>query len=172
MSKPATLHFRITGSDGAVATAAATLLWDKAPKTCAAIAAQLPMCSHAVHSRNSGDEALLITPALIDDVPQDASENATQAHAFGNVLFGFEPAGFCYGGAGDESASEIAWIYGHAAEACYWVSEKGPPHREPPYRRQTATLNHFAQIFEEDGFYAKSKALPKTGLQKIEVWGS
>ena len=58
-----------------------------------------------------------VLPELIRDVPQDASEGATQTHACGAVLFGFEPAGFCYGGAGSEDASEIAWIYGEAASA-------------------------------------------------------
>ena len=86
------------------------------------------------------------------------------------MLFGFEPAGFCYGGAGSEDASEIAWIYGEAASAQYWVSEHGPPHDKPPFRRQIATLNHFAQIVSEQGFYAASKRLIKTGERRIRVW--
>merc|ERR1711879_310434 len=101
------------------------------------------------HGRNSGAEALLVTPALISHVPQDATENATSEHKLGNILFGYEPAGFCHGGAGADDVSEIAWIYGEAAQACYWVREKGPPHTEGPYHRQAAILNVFAQIFEE-----------------------
>ena len=77
--------------------------------------------------------------------------------------------GFCVGGAGSEDASEIAWIYGPAAQACYWVSEHGPPHDRPPYRRQAATLNHFAQITEEQNFYETSKQLIKTGELRVVV---
>jgi hypothetical protein len=99
-----------------------------------------------------------------------AAETPWQEHKLGAVLFGFEPAGFCYGGAGSDDASEIAWIYGEAANAQYWVSEHGPPHDKPPFRRQTATLNHFGQITREDGFYAASKRLIKTGERRIKVW--
>ena len=165
-AKPSTLHFSIEG----VASAKATLLWGKAPKTCEAIVAQLPFETTTFHGKNSGAEALLVTPKCISHLPQDESESATQTHEFGNVLFGFEPSGFCVGGAGSDDCSEIAWIYGPAAQACFWVSVDGPPHDKPPYRRQPATLNHFAQIVEEDGFYAASKNLIKTGERKVRVW--
>ena len=170
MARPSKLYFSIETVDGAAATAEAELLWERAPKTCAAIAAMLPFETTCWHGRNSGDEALLVTPKLIADVPQDATENGTQDHTLGAVLFGFEPAGFCYGGAGSADSSEIAWIYGHAANAQYWVSAHGPPHDKPPFHRQTATLNHFAQIIKEDGFYAFSKRLTKTGERKVRVW--
>jgi hypothetical protein len=164
------LLFSIEDSSGAVvATATAELLWEQAPKTCAAICSQLPIETTTFHGKNSGAEALLVTPACISDVPQDASESGTTTHAFGNVLFGFEPEGFCVGGAGSTDCSEIAWIYGEAAQACFWVSEDGPPHDKPPYRLQAATLNHFAQIVSEDGFYAASKQLIKTGERRIVV---
>ena len=87
-----TLNFRIDCSDGSVATAKATLLWDKAPQTCEAITKQLPIETHCWHGRNSGAEALLVTPTLISHVPQDATENATTEHKIGNILFGYEPA--------------------------------------------------------------------------------
>ena len=195
------LCFRIDAADGTVATARAELLWDKAPRTCDAISSSLPIETYAWHGRNSGDEALLCTPNLISHLPQDASENATTEHTLGDVMFGFEPAGFCYGGAGSEDASEIAWICeypvhalaghparpnraheptgaraplcladGNAAQACYWVSEKGPPHTEGPYRRVAATLNVFGRIVEEDGFYACSRRLIKSGQQRVRVW--
>ena len=158
------LHFEVHGSDGSVVgSATAAMLWDKAPKTCRAIQAQLPIDAFCWHGRNSGSEALLVTPGLINDVPQDATENATTNHQLGDVMFGFEPAGFCHGGAGAEDASEIAWIYGEAAQACYWLSEKGPPHTEGPFYRQAATLNVFARIVEENGFYTASQRLIKTG---------
>jgi len=110
-----------------------------------------------------------VTPSLISHLPQDASENATMEHKLGDVLFGYEPAGFCHGGAASASASEIAWIYGEAAQACYWVSEKGPPHTEGPYRRQAAMLNVFARIVEEDGFYSCSRDLIKSGQLRISL---
>jgi hypothetical protein len=114
-----------------------------------------------------------VTPSCISHVPQDASENATTTHHEGGIFFGYEPAGFCYGGAATGSnASEIAWIYGPAAQAQYWVSVHGPPHtpERGPFRLQHATLNHFAEITQQDGFYDKSRGLPKSGQQKIEVW--
>lgn len=166
------LLFSITGRDGAVVgTATAELRWDQAPRTCAAIVAQLPMQTTCFHGKNSGAEALLVTPTCVKDVPQDASEAGTQTHEMGNVLFGFEPSGFCVGGAGSDDCSEIAWFYGPAGQANFWVSEHGPPHDRPPYRRQAATLNHFAQIVDEQGFYAASKALNKTGELQIRVTG-
>lgn len=171
-ARVSTLHFSIEDASGSVkATASAKLLWDQAPKTCAAIAAHLPIESTCFHGKNSGAEALLVTPSLITGIPQDQSESATQTHALGNVLFGFEPKGFCVGGAGSDDASEIAWIYAEAAQACYWVSESGPPHDKPPYRRQAATLNHFAQIVKEEGFYDASRQLIKTGELRIVVHG-
>ena len=167
---PARVQFSIEGHDGVeVGTAVAALRWDEAPRTCAAIVAQLPIETTCFHGKNSGAEALLVTPTCVKDLPQDASESATQAHALGNVLFGFEPSGFCVGGAGYDDCSEIAWIYGPAAQATFWVSEDGPPHDKPPYRRQAATLNHFAQIVEERGFYAASRDLIKSGELRVRV---
>ena len=113
---------------------------------------------------------MLVTPICISDIPQDRTENGKRVHKLGNVLFGFEPRGFCVGGAGPHDCSEIAWIYGMAAQACYWVSKKGGTlHGKPPYRRQPATLNQFAQIVDEDGFYVASKNLIKTGELRIIV---
>lgn len=173
-TKPTKLHLKITGSDGSTGTAVAKLLWDKAPQTCKAIADILPFESTTFHGRNSGDEALTCTPKEISHVPQDATENATTTHHMGGVFFGYEPAGFCYGGADANGASEIAWVYGPAAQAQYWVSVNGPPHTADrgPFKLQHATLNHFAEFEEEQSFYDKSRALPKTGQQKIEVWGA
>ena len=67
------------------ATATATLLWDQvslppfstglnqwsqAPGTCAAIVASLPFSTVCWHGRNSGAEALCLTPTVISDLPQ------------------------------------------------------------------------------------------------------
>ena len=167
-SRPSHIHFKI-GSGATTGTAKALLNWDSAPQTCAAIVAACPFTSLSQHGRNSGDEALLITPSVISHIPQDSTENATQTHAMHDVLFGFEPTGFCKGGAGDVDVSEIAWIYGEAAQAMYWVSEHGPPHDKPPFRQQVATLNKFARIVEEKLFYEMSKNLIKTGATEITV---
>ena len=78
--RPQFLLFKIEAADGSVATAKATLLWEKAPQTCEAIVASLPIVTTCWHGRNSGDEALLCTPTLISHVPQDATENATTEH--------------------------------------------------------------------------------------------
>ena len=75
----------------------------------------------------------------------------------------------CSGGAGTDDASEIAWIYGPAAQACYWLSEKGPPHDVGPFYRQAANLNVFAKIEHEDGFYKESARLQRYGQQQIFV---
>ena len=163
--KPTCLLFSIPSTN---ATARGRLLWDKAPKTCAAVCAQLPIESTTFHGRNSGDEALLCTPKVISTVPQDESENASTEHRKDFLYFGYEPPGFCYGGV-EGGGSEIVWIYGDAAQATYWVSEHGPPHDKPPYTRKAALLNCFGSAEEEDGFYATSKKLVKTGELKITV---
>ena len=163
--RPRYLRFRLGDS----ATATAELLWEAAPRTCAAIVAQLPIDTHAWHGRNSGSEALLLTPKVITDVPQDSTEGATTEHRLGDVLFGFERAGSCHGGAGAEDVSEIAWIYGHAAQACFWLSEHGPPHDKPPFRRVAASINAFARITEENGFYEASGRMGRYGQQRVVV---
>jgi hypothetical protein len=146
MSRPTKLHFSIPSLDASIT---ATLHWEEAPRTCAAVLAALPFTSKAFHGRNSGDEAVCLLPECVEGVPQDASEGGTESHSKNMVLFGTEAAGSCYGGAAaGTSVSEVAWIYGPAAQAQYWVSEHGPPHTEPPFRFQKATLNHFA-TFEE-----------------------
>ena len=164
-SRPQKLEFRIEATG---TTATATLLWDKAPQTCKAIVQTLPIRSYCFHGRNSGDEALLLTPQAISHVPQNSSENATTEHLLGDVLFGFEKAGTCYGGAASSGdASEIAWIYGPAAQACFWVPKNDG---SCGFRREIASLNRFAKI---DGnpmkFYAESAALQHTGRLAIVV---
>jgi hypothetical protein len=171
-SRPCKLQFRIEPS-GTIATA--TLLWDKAPRTCRAIVDSLPFTSHCFHGRNSGAEALLLTPKVISHLPQDETENGTTEHRLGDVLFGFERAGSCHGGAaanwsssgggGGGDVSEIAWIYGHAAQACFWVKDNSTG-----YRREVACLNRFAEMDgEPKGFYAESAGLQQTGRREIIV---
>ena len=163
---PTHLQFRMEPSG---ATAVAILLWKKAPKTCAAITKLLPISTQCWHGRNSGAEALLLTPTLINNLPQDQSENATTNHTLGDVMFGFEAAGTCHGGAGQDDASEICWIYGPAAQACYWLSTSDPSHQTGPFVRQAANLNVFAKIVLENGFYKESARLQRYGQQQIFV---
>eukprot|EP00949_MAST-11_sp_MAST-11-sp1_P002625 g2625.t1 len=160
--RPSRIRFDI--DDGA-ATATAILLWEKAPKTCQAICDALPIISHCIHGRNSGAEALLVTPSVIDWVQQGPEENGTENHCEGDVLFGFEAAGSCHGGAKNNAdVSEIAWIYGPAAQATYWL-----PNGSGGFRRQAVTLNRFARIEEENDFYKQSANLPVTGQRRIVV---
>ena len=121
------------------ATATATLRWEEAPRTCSAIIELLPFSSKAFHGRNSGDEALLLTPTVIEDVPQNETEGATTNHIKGGIYFGLERGGESYGGAlPGENCSEICWFYGHAGQAQYWVSAHGPQHNH--YGRKDASL--------------------------------
>ncbi|GMI18804.1 hypothetical protein TrLO_g11881 [Triparma laevis f. longispina] len=152
------------------ATATYTLNWDLAPKTCAAICASLPMTSVCFHGRNSGDEALTITPQPILNIPQDSSENCTTSHSMNHLYFGLEIAGKSYGGCSPgHSASEICWFYGPAGLAQYWVSSKGPPHTEPPFVRETAVLNEFAVLKVENGFYNASRCTQRGGETSIII---
>ena len=93
---------------GYFASATYDLHWNLSPKTCAAVIEALPMKTTSFHGRNSGDEALLVTPSVLLGIPQDASENATKEHKMGHLYFGLEEAGKSYGGcAPGSSASEI-----------------------------------------------------------------
>ncbi len=126
----------------------------------------------AFHGRNSGDEALLLTPQAITGVPQDESENGTTDHIKGGVYFGLEVSGESYGGAKPgETVSEIAWFYGEAGQACFWVSEKGPPHTEGPYKRVPATINHFAQFEDAEDFFGCCGGLQRMGEREVLVEG-
>ena len=85
------------------------LLWNKAPKTCEAIVNALDkkgeMKVMGVHGRNSGSEALFLTPKVI----ALGDENTILNYKTGDVCFGFEPKGICSHATAD--ASEVAWIY-------------------------------------------------------------
>ena len=152
------------------ASAKYRLLWGEAPKTCKAVCESLPMTSVCFHGRNSGDEALTITPSPILGVPQDSSENATIEHKMGDLYFGLEEAGKSYGGCSPgESASELCWFYGPAGLAQYWVSQHGPPHTEPPFVRETARLNFFATLVEETNFYDACRKTQRKGETEIII---
>ena len=166
--QPTILKFEIPSLN---ASATAKLLWDKAPLTCEAIVSQMPYTTMAFHGRNSGDEALCLTPSCITNVKQDETENAQTEHNKNGVYFGFEEAGKSYGGASSgSSCSEIAWIYGDAAQACNWQSVHGEPHDKPPFVRKAANINLFAIIIEENNFYTASSMLQRKGEQEIKLW--
>jgi hypothetical protein len=111
-----------------------------------------------------------MTPNPILGIPQDESENVSTDHKMGNLYFGLEEAGKCYGGCSPgTSASEIAWFYGPAGLAQYWVSESGPPHDKPPFVRETAKLNEFAKIEAEDGFYEACRKTQRSGETEIII---
>ena len=152
------------------ATAEIELLWHLAPKTCEAIVKNLPMESICVHGRNSGDEALMPLPILLKGIPQDTSENSITEYKKGYVVFGYEAVGSGYGGIDNsQDACEIAWMYGDAVEASYWVSVHGPPHDKPPYVRKVAETNLFAKIVSEKNFYKTSSELQRSGQLKISL---
>jgi hypothetical protein len=167
---PRQIRLSFPHHNGPVVTA--QLLWEQAPLTCKAIVDALPFNTVSWHGRNSGAEALCLTPSVIYGIPQDATENAKTDHKKGMLCFGVELAGQAVGGAGSDDASEIAWFFGEHCQAQYWVSESGPPHTKGPYRRQTANLNHFAQVDESfgvDAFYRVCGNLPHLGDTKIKV---
>lgn len=65
-----------------------------------------------------------------------------------------------------EDVSEIAWFYGPATQACYWVPDEAS---YSGYRLQAANLNIFGTIVEEQGFYDNCAKMPHTGDQPITV---
>eukprot|EP00947_MAST-08B_sp_MAST-8B-sp1_P004728 g4728.t1 len=150
------------------------LLWDDAPKTCAAVCSLLKKTGAAapasfevmaVHGRHSGSEALCLTPEVIPL----GDENTTLAYALGDVCFGFEPKGICQHATAD--ASEIAWTYGLAVQPRRWVSKDGkdPTNQTPPFETVDVALNLFGKIEEEESFYAMSGSLPRTGERPMRI---
>merc|ERR1711957_291062 len=123
--RPTVLKFSFLGAIWGKNWANVKLLWSKAPKTCAAIVGSLnkkgEMKVKSVHGRNSGSEALFLTPTVLPI----GDENTILNYKTGDVCFGFEPKGCCSHGAVD--ASEVAWIYKNDAQPRRWVSINGDP---------------------------------------------
>ena len=105
--RPKVLKFNFTKTNS---WANVKLLWNKAPKTCAAIVNSLnkngEMKVKSVHGRNSGSEALFLTPKCLPL----GDENTILNYKTGDVCFGFEPKGICSHAKVD--CSEVAWAYG------------------------------------------------------------
>mmetsp|Transcript_22069 Transcript_22069/g.50420 ORF Transcript_22069/g.50420 Transcript_22069/m.50420 type:complete len:177 (-) Transcript_22069:53-583(-) len=142
------------------------LLWDAAPRTCAALVAALDGAEvMSCHARHSGAEALFLTPSIIRDV---GDENASLDYAVGDVLFGYEPKGICQHAT--EDASEVAWLYGGAAMPRRWVSDDGDPiNQSGPWHTVDVALNKWGKVVEENGFYTRCGRMPRTGEQKMMI---
>lgn len=63
------------------------LLWDQAPRTCAAVWAELPIDKPAFHGRRSGQELFI----LADPFESPGSENARATVRAGDVVFLYLP---------------------------------------------------------------------------------
>lgn len=159
---PSHLRCRFEGGDGG--SCVIKLLWEEAPKTCRAVVDMLNSDGftrvEALHGRNSGGEALFLTRPCV----ALGDENTTLEYALGDFLFGYEPAGCCEHAKRD--ASEVAWIYHAAARPRRWVSRDGDAaNATPPFETTDVPLNLWAKVESEEGFYAASGALPRSGAR-------
>jgi hypothetical protein len=165
--KPPRLKMTIFDRDGEqVASATLQLLWEHAPKTCAAVVAQVPMTTMSLNGKNSGGEALFLTPTYINL----GDENTTLDYQLGDILFGAEPKHICEHA--KDNMSEIAWIYRLPAQARRWVSipeGRDPTNQTGPWATTDVALNKWATVVEEDGFYAMSANLPRSGEMRTEI---
>lgn len=88
------------------------LLWDDAPRTCAAIWSALPIVKPAFHARRSGQELFL----LADPFENPGPENGRLKVAAGDVLFAHMPPSWTDDHEdytrSDEGLFDIAVIYG------------------------------------------------------------
>jgi hypothetical protein len=162
--RPSHLRFQF---DAPADHAIVELLWDDAPRTCAALLGCLPDGAEVMscHARHSGAEALFLTPEILRDV---GDENASLDYALGDVLFGYEPKGICQHAS--EDASEVAWIYGGAAMPRRWVSDDGDPtNQRGPWHTVEVALNKWGRVVEENGFYDRCGRMPRTGEQKMKI---
>lgn len=145
------------------------LLWDAAPRTCEAVYDQFlksgGISVKAVHGRNSGGEALFLTPTVI----KLGDENTTTNVSKGDVLFGFEPKGICQHSF--EDASEVAWVYHDACQPRRWVSVDGDPkNQQGPFKTVDVALNKFGTITKcSPNFYEECRNLIKSGERKLSV---
>ena len=166
---PSRIRFRF--DDGAYATV--RLLWKEAPQTCAAVVKTLKKHAkekssvNAVHGRNSGAEALFLTPEVV----RLGDENVVKPgeYAKGQFLFGYEPRFICEHAKQD--ASEIAWIYHEAAQPRRWVSIGGDKTNQSfgPWKTVDVSLNLFGTVENECGFYEASSRLPRTGERGLSI---
>ena len=153
------------------------LLYDDAPKTCKALVESLfpsspevtPTVVKTLHAKNSGAEALFITPTVISDV---GDENTTVNVTVGDMLFCFEPIGICQH-AKTADRSEVAWVYDVACVPRRWVSSplgSDPTNQTPPFETVDVPLNKWGKVVrEEGGFYSMCNDLCRSGALDMKI---
>ena len=147
MSPPTELRLSFDATD---AVCRATLLWDAAPRTCAAIIRELPIRGLVHQAIYSGSESVLLLPELI----KLDKENATSAVRRGDLAFTWLAAGLSYGVV--EDFAELCWFYDHDAQPRMW---EGP-----------VDVNVFARIVEPaDAFYAMCRRLRREGVKPLTI---
>jgi hypothetical protein len=147
MSRPNQLRLSFDGTDAACV---ATLLWDVAPRTCAAVVGALPIRAVAHQAIYSGSESVLVLPQLL----KLDQENATFDVRRGDLAFFWLAAGASYGI--EKDFAELCWFYDHDAQPNTW---EGP-----------ALVNVFARIVEPaDAFYAMCRRLRREGVKPLTV---
>jgi len=147
MSRPNQLRLSF---DGTEAACVATLLWDAAPRTCAAVIDLLPARGLVHQAIYSGSESVLLLHQLL----KLDKEHATSTVRRGDLGFTWMAAGSSYGVA--EDFSELCWFYDHDARPSMW---EGP-----------VEVNVFARIVEPaDAFYAMCRRLRREGVKPLTV---
>ncbi len=129
--------------------AAAELLEEQAPATCAAVWDALPAAGLARHGIYSGSEVYLVLPALLT-VPR---EHATRIVGAGDVGFLTVEAGSGYGI--DEGYSEVCWFYDLDAT---------PSMPEGPI-----AVNVFARLRNAEAFFAVCRRMRLEGAKRLEI---
>jgi len=130
--------------------AVAELLWDAAPKTCAAIAGLLPIRGIVHQAIYSGSESVMLLETLL----KLDRENATWDVKLGDLAFTWLAAGSSYKVTKD--FAELCWFYDHDARPSMW---EGP-----------IAVNVFARIHEPaDPFYDVCRAIRRAGVKPIVV---
>lgn len=130
--------------------ATAELLWDKAPKTCAALVEAGPFAGKSHHGIYSGSECVLLLDKLLK-LPQ---EDATSKVTIGDVGFTWMAAGSSYGVKQD--FAEICWFYDIDAEPRMW---EGP-----------APVNIFAKLQPPAGdFYKMCFRMRREGVKPLTI---
>lgn len=147
MSRPSAIRLNFFVEDVSIRAA---LLWDEAPKTCAALVALLPLEGQTHQAIYSGSESVMLLAQLLKLPP----ENATSQVRRGDVGFAWLAAGSSYGVT--EDFSEICWFYDHDAQPRMW---EGP-----------VEVNLFARIDEPvDAFYHVCRRIRREGVKPIRI---
>jgi hypothetical protein len=147
MSRPNQIRLSFDGTDAACV---ATMLWEAAPRTCAAVVGLLPIRAMVHQAIYSGSESVLVLPQLL----KLDKENATSDVRRGDLAFIWIAAGSSYGIT--EDFAELCWFYDHDARPSMW---EGP-----------ALVNVFARIVEPaDAFYAMCRRIRREGVKPLTV---